>query len=32
MDKGSRKVQTDTITAQGRYIINIVGFFEVPNA
>ena len=32
MDKGSRKVQTDTITATGRYILNIIGFFEVPNA
>jgi len=31
MDKGSRKVQTDAITAPGRYILNIVGFFEVPN-
>ena len=32
MDKGSRKVQTDAITAPGRYILNILGFFEVPNA
>ena len=31
MDKGSRKVQTDEITTPGRYILNIVGFFEVPN-
>lgn len=31
IDKGSRMVQTDAITAQGRYIINILGFFEVPN-
>lgn len=31
MDKGSRKVQTDAITTPGRYILNIVGFFEVPN-
>ena len=31
MDKGSRMIQTDAITAQGRYIINILGFFEVPN-
>lgn len=31
MDKGSRKVQTDAITAPGRYILNILGFFEVPN-
>lgn len=30
MDKGSRKVQTDAITAPGRYILNILGFFEVP--
>lgn len=31
MTKGDRKVQTDAITAPGRYILNIVGFFEVPN-
>lgn len=31
MDKGSRKVQTDAVTTPGRYILNIVGFFEVPN-
>lgn len=30
MDKGSRVIQTDAITTPGRYIINIVGFFEVP--
>ena len=31
IDKGSRMIQTDAITAPGRYILNIVGFFEVPN-
>lgn len=31
MGKGSRMIQTDAITAQGRYVINILGFFEVPN-
>lgn len=31
MDKGSRVIQTDAITAPGRYIINISGFFEVTN-
>jgi len=28
VDKGSRQVQTDGITTPGRYILNIVGFFE----
>lgn len=31
MDKGSRIIQTDAITTPGRYILNIVGFFEVTN-
>ena len=30
MDKGSRVIQTDAITTPGRYILNILGFFEVP--
>ena len=28
VDRGSRQVQTDGITTPGRYILNIVGFFE----
>lgn len=32
MDKGSRIIQTDAITTPGRYILNIVGVFEVKNA
>lgn len=31
MDKGSRIIQTDAISTPGRYILNIVGFFEVTN-
>ena len=32
MDKGSRIIQTDAITTPGRYILNILGVFEVTNA